>query len=104
MATNEMLADEAFMRTASRVGFGELERFDEEPTLRSLAERSRAFVRETGIATPFVDREIERVGTAGGAAGMALFGETVFAVEVDGVLPNRTAVSNVGARLLADGG
>jgi pantoate kinase len=100
IATNEMLADEALMETARRVGFELLAGFDAEPTLRSLAERSRAFLRETGIATPFVEREIERVEAAEGAAGMALFGETVFAVDVDGVLPERTMVSNAGARLL----
>ncbi|PSQ10050.1 GHMP kinase [Halobacteriales archaeon QS_5_70_15] len=103
IATSEMLSDESFVETASRIGFRELERFDEEPTLRSLAERSRAFLRETGIATPFVEREIERVEAAGGAAGMALFGETVFAVDVDRVLPERTTVSNEGARLLPEG-
>lgn len=103
IATSEMLADEAFVATASRVGFEQLARFDEEPTLRTLAECSRAFLRETGIATPFVEREIERVDTAGGAAGMALFGETVFAVGADGVLPELTTVSNEGARLLPDG-
>jgi pantoate kinase len=100
IATNEMLADAAFMETARRVGFELLDGFDAEPTLRSLAEGSRAFLRETGIATPFVEGEIERVETAGGTAGMALFGETVFAVDVDGVLPERTTVSNAGARLL----
>lgn len=103
ITTSEMLADEAFMATASRIGFEQLARFDERPTLRSLAECSRAFLRETGIATPFVEREIERVEAAGGAAGMALFGETVFAVDVDDVLPERTAVSNEGARLLPEG-
>jgi pantoate kinase len=102
IATSEMLADEGFMSTASRVGFEQLSRFDGEPTLRSLAECSRAFLRETGIATSYVEREIDRVETAGGAAGMALFGETVFAVDVDDVLPERTTVSNEGARLLDD--
>lgn len=100
IATSEMLADEAFMRTANRVGFDEIERFAADPSLRSLAERSRVFLRETGIATAFVEREIERVEDAGGAAGMALFGETVFAVEVEGVLPELTKISNEGARLL----
>jgi pantoate kinase len=103
IATSEMLADESFMRTARRVGRVELERFDATPTLQSLAERSRAFLRQTRIATPFVEREIERVETEGGVAGMALFGETVFAVDVDGTLPERTAVSNAGARLLPGG-
>ena len=102
IATSEMLADEAFMRTASRVGFEQLARFDGSPTLRTLAECSRVFLRETGIATAFVEREIERVEAVGGAAGMALFGETVFAVDVDRVLPERTRVSNDGARLLPD--
>lgn len=100
IATSEMLADESFMTAARRAGLAGLERFDVEPSLRSLAEHSRAFLRETGIATPFVEREIERVETANGAAGMALFGETVFAVDVDGVLTERTTVSNVGACLL----
>lgn len=104
IATSEMLADETYVRTASRVGFELISRFGEEPTLRSLAECSRAYLRETGIATPFVEREIERVEAAGGAAGMALFGETVFAVDADGVLPERTTVSNEGARLLPDSG
>lgn len=102
IATNEMLADEAFMRTASGVGFEQLAVFDEMPTMRSLAECSLRFVRETGIGTAFVEREIDRVREAGGAAGMALFGETVFAVDVDGVLTERTTISNEGARLLAD--
>lgn len=104
IATSEMLADEAFMTLARRVGLVEIERFEGEPTLRSLADRSRSFLRETGIATPFVEREIARVEAANGSAGMALFGETVFAVGVDGLLPERTTVSNVGARLLPDGG
>jgi pantoate kinase len=100
IATSEMLADERFVRTANRVGFDEIERFAADPSLRSLAERSRSFLRETGIATPFVEREIERVEDAGGAAGMALFGETVFAVDVEDLFPEGARISNEGARLL----
>ncbi|AUX08775.1 pantoate kinase [Halalkaliarchaeum desulfuricum] len=99
--TATMLDDEAFMTAARRAGIRGLDALDSEPTLRQLAERSREYVAETGIATSFVDRQIERVEAAGGAAGMALFGETVFAVDVDGILPERTHVSPVGARLLS---
>lgn len=99
--TAAMLDDEAFMDAARRVGSRALDDLDSEPTLRTLARRSREYVAETDLATPFVEREIERVEAAGGDAGMALFGETVFAVGVDGVLPNRTRVSGEGAGLLA---
>lgn len=100
--TAGMLADEAFMETARRAGSRGLDALGSEPTLRELAERSREYVDETDISTPFVDRQIERAEAAGGAAGMALFGETVFAVGVDGVLPERTRVSGDGAKLLSD--
>lgn len=103
ISTAEMLADEAFMDAARRSGREHLDRLDSPPTLRALAERSRAYVAETGIGTEFVEREIERVEDAGGAAGMALFGETVFGVGVEGILPHRTRVSTEGARVLSDG-
>jgi len=67
--------------------------------LRTFAERSRAYLDAVGIATEFVERTLARVTAAGGAGSMALFGDTVFAVDVDGVLANRTAVSNAGARV-----
>lgn len=102
ISTAEMLADERFMATARRSGQAHLARFDSSPSLRELAERSRVYVGETAIATPFVEREIERVEAAGGVAGMALFGETVFAVGVDGVLANRTRIPTRGVRVLAD--
>lgn len=104
ISTAEMLADEAFMEAARRSGRWHLDRLESPPTLRALAERSRAYLDETGVGTAFVEREIERVEAAGGAAGMALFGETVFAVGVEGVLPNRTRVSTVGARVLGESG
>lgn len=103
IATSEMLADESYLSAARRSGNAHLDRLDAPPTLRALAERSRAYVEETGIATPFVEREIERVEDAGGVASMALFGETVFAVDANGALPNSTRVSTTGARVLSDG-
>lgn len=101
ISTSEMLADEAFMDAARQCGSRHLEQLSDPPTLRELAERSRSYAEETGITTAFVEREIEHVEAAGGAAGMALFGETVFAVDVKDVLPHRTTVSTAGARLLS---
>lgn len=100
--TASMLDDEGFMSAARRAGSRGLDALESEPTLRQLAERSQEYVAETGIATPFVERQIDRVESAGGTAGMALFGDTVFAVDVDGILPERTRVSPEGARLLSE--
>lgn len=99
--TASMLADDEFMETARRIGQQQLDALAAEPDLESLAERGREYVRETGIGTEFVEREIERVESVGGTASMALFGETVFAVGVDGVLSNRCTVSSRGARVLS---
>lgn len=100
--TGEVLSDAAFAATASRVGPRHIDALGESPTLRTFAERSRDYLGATGIATPFVERAIERVEAAGGAASMALFGDTVFAVDAGGVLPNRTRVSTRGAQVLDD--
>lgn len=102
ISTAEMLADESFMAAARQSGRAHLDRLESPPTLRALAERSRAYLDETGIGTAFVEREIEHVEAAGGVASMALFGETVFGVGVEGVLSNRTRVSTEGARVLSD--
>jgi pantoate kinase len=100
MSTKGMLADESFVRTASEVGHEHLDRLPDPPTVRAFAELSRAYLAAVGIATPFVERELERVERAGGAGSMALFGETVFAVGVRDVLSSRCAVANGGARSL----
>lgn len=98
--TSEVLADESFMADAARSGHEHLTRLTTPPDLRDLAERSREYLDDTGIATEFVVEQLERVEAAGGAGSMALFGDTVFAVDVDGVLDERTRVANRGARVL----
>jgi len=98
--TSEMLADESFLSAARRVGAREIDALARPPTLSALADRSHRYARETGIATPFVEDTFERVIEAGGHAGMALFGETVFAVGAEDTLSDRTAIDTEGARLL----
>ena len=97
--TGEMLADEQAMAAARESGSTQLAALGDPPSMRSLAERSRAYLEETGFATPFVADTLERVEAAGGAGSMALFGDAVFAVDVEGVLATRTRVSTTGARL-----
>lgn len=41
----------------------------------------------------YVEHELDRVEVACGLGSMALFGETVFVVDVDELLPNRTTVA-----------
>ena len=102
MDTSEVLADEALMARAHEAGHEALDRLPEPPTMWAFAECSRAFLDELDVATAFVERELERVEDAGGAGSMALFGETVFAVDVEDVLERRTRVANEGARVLDD--
>lgn len=102
MATSEILADEELMATARRAGIRHLERLPTPPTLESLATHARAYLEETGFATPFVNRELARVDASGGTGSMALFGESVFAVGVEGTLANQTTVASDGARLVED--
>lgn len=100
ISTASVLDDEQFLATARRVGASHLAALGDRPTIREFLERSRAYLDENHLATPFATREIERIEAAGGAATMALFGDTVFATDVDGVLPHRTRVANRGARVL----
>lgn len=98
--TGETLADAALMERFREHGDRELSDLSDPPSLRELAERSWRLVRETGLATDFVEHQVERVRAAEGAASMALFGDTVFAVGVEGVLDHRTTVAGEGARVI----
>jgi pantoate kinase len=100
IGTSDLLADEAFLESAREAGERELAALPVPPTVRDLAAGSWRFVDATDLATDRVAAAVQRVREAGGAAGMALFGETTFAVGVDGVLPERTTVETDGARVL----
>ena len=102
MDTSEVLADEELMARAHDAGHNGLDGLPEPPTMRELAERSRIFLGELDLATEFVERKLDQVEDAGGTGSMALFGETVFAVDVENVLERRTRVANEGARVLGE--
>lgn len=100
IATSDVLGDESTMARIRRKGEAVLRRLPAEPTLAELFPLAWEFARETGLVTDRIEREVGTVQDAGGAATMAMVGETVVAIDVEGVLPNRTRVSTDGAQLL----
>lgn len=100
ISTSEVLGDDETMALISEHGNRTLQQVTPEIGLDRLFDLSWAFARETGLVTEQVTETIERVATAGGAATMAMVGETVIAVGADGELANQTSVATEGARLL----
>ncbi|MFW5911261.1 MAG: GHMP kinase [Halolamina sp.] len=100
LSTAEALADEALMTRITEEAGTVLDTLPDPPTLRDVIQRSWPFARALGLPTERVIADVERVEAAGGAATMAMLGETVVAVDCEGVLPNRTRVAGDGADLL----
>lgn len=100
MSTSETLGDEDLMERIGAVGGETLESLPERPSLERLTRDAWAFAREIELPTERVRETVADVEAAGGAASMAMLGETVFAVGVEDVLPNRTDISFAGAHLL----
>ncbi|WP_433633251.1 GHMP kinase [Halomicrococcus sp. NG-SE-24] len=99
MATSDALGDADLMADVERVGGAVLDDLPTDPSLPSLTARAWEFAREIGLPTDRVRDAVTEVEAAGGAASMAMLGETVFAVGVEGVLDERTRVASEGARL-----
>lgn len=100
ISTSEVLADDGTLDRIREAGNRAIERLSDRPTMREFTALSWAFARETGLVTDRVAETVERVHQAGGAASMSMLGETVFAVGVEGVLPNETHVTPDGAAQL----
>lgn len=100
LSTADALGDAELMARVRTEGTKVLDSLSEPPSLREVFERSWPFAQALGLPTERVVEDVERVENTGGAATMAMLGETVVAVDCDGVLPNRTRVSTAGARLL----
>lgn len=100
LSTADALEDGELMAKVRTEGANVLDNLPVPPTLREVLERSWPFAQALGLPTGRVVADVERVQAAGGAATMAMLGETVLAVDCEGVLPNRTRVSTEGARLL----
>lgn len=98
--TEEVLDDREMMVRLRHEGAAVLGSLSEPPSVREVLERSWPFARTLGLPTDRVAADVERVTDAGGAATMAMLGETVVAVDCEGILPNRSRVATEGARLL----
>ena len=100
LSTEEALGDAELMAKVREEGTKVLDTLSVPPSLREVFERSWPFARALGLPTERVVADVERVQAAGGAATMAMLGETVVAVDCEDVLDHRTSVSTAGARLL----
>lgn len=100
LQTADALNDPALMAIVREEGSNVLDQLGESPTLREILERSWPFAQKLGLPTARVKDDVARVEASGGAATMAMLGESVIAVGCEDVLPNRTTVDTEGAHLL----
>lgn len=98
--TSAVLADDETMARIRTAGDRVLDELPPEPPLGTLIDRSWSFARETGLVTDEVEAAVGRVREAGGAATMAMLGETVVATGVEDILASETHVAAAGARLV----
>jgi pantoate kinase len=99
ISTADVLGDDDLMARAEREGRRLLADLPAEPSLADVATRGWTFTQALDVATPRVADAVARVDHVGGAASMAMVGESVFAVGADGALDERTEVDHGGARL-----
>ncbi|MFP4228861.1 MAG: GHMP kinase [Salinivenus sp.] len=99
IATADVLGDEAAVRTVKRVGENALTDLDPAAGLRPLFEASWAFAKRTGLATERVEQVVSAVRANGGAATMAMVGETVVSVGHADALDETTHTTNAGAQV-----
>ena len=99
IATSTVLDDEQTVERVRECGQESLSRFSHEMSLRELLGLSWEFVQRSDLATDRVSEEVKCVERDGGAASMAMLGETVIATGGQDVLERTTRVSNEGARI-----
>ena len=97
IATTDILADDQTLERIRESGQDSLSRFSSQRSLQDLFDVSWEFARQTGLTTDRVADEVQRAKRAGGAASMAMVGETVIATGVQDLFERRTRVTNRGA-------
>lgn len=100
IATDDVLGDAAAMDRIRAAASGPFERFDPDAPLGSLFDDCWAFAEATGLVTERVGDCVEAVQDAGGAATMAMVGETVVSTDATDELANETRIGPDGARVL----
>ena len=99
VATADVLGDDAAVRRVATVGQAALADLDPTDGLTSLFEASWPFATRTDLATERVVQAVSEVRHNGGAATMAMVGETVVSVGHTGTLEGATKTTNVGAQV-----
>lgn len=100
IATADVLEDAEAMDRVADAGEEALASIDPEGALATLFDQSWRFVDRVAFATERVAETVKNVRAAGGAATMAMIGETVIATESEGLLENETQITPRGAVLL----
>jgi pantoate kinase len=109
LRTKDILRDPLSRKKISRVGSACVDEYIGKPSWQKLCSLSQRFARETGLASPEVEGAMKVVEGAGGTAGMAMLGNSIFASgdvdKVEGALKNlgelfHCTVDNEGARLI----
>jgi pantoate kinase len=99
ITTAAVLGDAGTMERVSAAGRAALGAVQPDGALADLFEASWQFAQESGLATDRVAEAVASVQDAGGAATMAMLGETVVATGVEGTLDNTTRITPDGAAL-----
>ena len=99
IATSTVLEDEQTLERVRECGQESLSRFSPERSLRELLDLSWEFVQRSGLATDRVSEEVQHAEREGGAASMAMLGETVIATGGQNLLERATRITNEGARI-----
>lgn len=100
ISTAEVLGDQAALERITSAGRDALESFDPAMAWADWLDISWEFAAGTGLVTDPVVETVEAVHEAGGAATMAMVGETVIASGESSVLPAETAITSTGATVL----
>lgn len=86
LLTKEVLRDELKRDAINKTGKLMLKEFLKKPSVENLVSLSKEFALKTGLADDDVRDAIEAVESAGGKAGMAMLGKTVFALNAGDAL------------------
>lgn len=97
IATAAVLGDEGTLARVTEAGRDALAEVDPEGSMEALFHRAWQFADRTGLATERVADAVATVQEAGGAATMAMLGETVVATGVEGVFDDETCITADGA-------
>ena len=99
ISTADVLGDADAMDRVVEAGTQALAAVDPTGSFETLLDVSWTFATDVGFPTTAVRRAVDDVRAAGGAATMAMIGDTVVATGTNGVLPHETRITPHGATL-----